>query len=547
VKGSGMAFVEINPRHRDLLQRCQLCSASGFLALPGLVISGHPERHVVRVTLGHGPGAVAAFLKREHRLPWKDRVINAGAGFGFASKSCREARILQALEPLGIGCPEWLAVGEDDRGRAFLLVREVAGTDLRVFLHARWARAEEERHRFAQHLGRALAHVHNAGFDHPDLCAKHVLVDPDDETISFLDWQRSRRRSRVSWARRCQDLAALCATLADDLASQTERLACLRSYLRECRRQHIPTPDSVLRVAFHILYQEKRLLRQRRIREQRSVPRLSESPSVIWLDGEKLCLTPEMHSLIDSRIPAMFVLANLPPRPRNLQWREVVLLTATRSAVLVRRRTNRLVRGCWAWLCRRPLTSPETRRAGILFRLQRFGIPAPRVLAFGQQRVVPWRTESFLLTESPARLLDLSAWLAEPFAAGGPSIRERGRALREAAELLRRLHEADCYLEARADDSSGPFFLELGRERQGSVVLGNPEAVRLRRPRDAKPALGDLVGLHNRGLGSVRRTDALRFLLSYLRQSRLTFAAKRFARELLAARQPSRAQRRAVA
>ena len=70
--------------------------------------------------------------------------------------------------------------------------------------------------------------------------------------------------------------------------------------------------------------------------------------------------------------------------------------------LLVRRWCDRPLAWLWCVLRRRPLLSPELREAGTLFRRQKHGQVAPRVLAFGQRRPRPWRTESFLLTESEA-------------------------------------------------------------------------------------------------------------------------------------------------
>src|SRR5439155_7818233 len=74
----------------------------------------------------------------------------------------------------------------------------------------------------------------------------------------------------------------------------------------------------------------------------------------------------------------------------------------------------------------------------LLFRLQRHGVPAPRVLAMGQRRELPWRLESFLLTEPAADAVPLDVWLRRP-------ARGRRRVLREAGALLARLHQASCY------------------------------------------------------------------------------------------------------
>jgi hypothetical protein len=68
----------------------------------------------------------------------------------------------------------------------------------------------------------------------------------------------------------------------------------------------------------------------------------------------------------------------------------------------VRRWCNRPLAWLWSILRGRRLLSPELRDAGRLFRLRKHGLPAPRVLAFGQRRPLPWRTASFLLTEGGA-------------------------------------------------------------------------------------------------------------------------------------------------
>src|SRR5262249_29838796 len=150
-----------------------------FLSLPVVIISGHPDRFVGRVVLSSGEEEFTAFLKREHHIPWRSRLASLLAGFGFVSRSLREARTLQALQREGIGCAEWLAAGEDGKGRAFLLIREVTGAvELREYL--RDEREAGRRTAVMRVLGAALAGLHNAGFEHPDLYAKHVLINRVD-------------------------------------------------------------------------------------------------------------------------------------------------------------------------------------------------------------------------------------------------------------------------------------------------------------------------------------------------------------------------------
>src|SRR5947209_322009 len=110
-----MAFVEIEPGSRDLLSRHGLAAARDFLGWSGVILSGHPSRHVLRVSLDDE----TFILKKEHRVPWRDRFGSAWAGYGWASKSVREARVLHQLHAAGIPCPTVVACGEEG-GRAFL-------------------------------------------------------------------------------------------------------------------------------------------------------------------------------------------------------------------------------------------------------------------------------------------------------------------------------------------------------------------------------------------------------------------------------------------
>ncbi len=411
-----MAFVEINPKYEEFLRRQGLVRAEQFLRLPAVIISGHPDRNVAQVALGEPAERVAAFLKREHRIRIKDRLAAAWAGFGPASKSAREARLLQALERAGIGCPEWLAFGEDGRGRAFLLLRQMAGVvELRRLLEERRkALAPAERYRFARHLGEQLALIHAAGFDHPDLYSKHVLVDPDTGAISLLDWQRSRHRARVPWSARCRDLAALHATLADHLASPRERLACLRAYL--CHPAASRSQD-LRRTIVRVRRKAAALRRRRHIREQLQPPLAIGVQNLIWLDGEALCVTRDYWADLGQKLPPWLS----PPVQAGWQCRVTqvsVPLPGGGTGVLVRRRQFRPLGWLLGLLRRRPPTSPELRQAGLLFRLQRYGVHTPRLLAVGQGPGRFGWTDSFLLVEPLPDTAGGNDWLPSKETAG---------------------------------------------------------------------------------------------------------------------------------
>src|SRR5262245_44247327 len=108
------AYLRINPKYRLLLGQHGLTTPRAILAWPAVIVSGHPDRNVARITLG--ADGVTLYLKREHHVSWKQRLANWWAGYGLVSLCHREAATLNALQRLGLGCPDWIAVGADGRG-----------------------------------------------------------------------------------------------------------------------------------------------------------------------------------------------------------------------------------------------------------------------------------------------------------------------------------------------------------------------------------------------------------------------------------------------
>jgi hypothetical protein len=534
-----MAYMEINPAYRDFLESQGLTEAAQMTALPGVVVCGHPERHVMQVTLPFPDSCWAdesmrCFLKRQHRVSWRQRLANAWAGFGLVSSSRREARLLRALPRAGVGCPEWLAAGEDNQGRAFLLVRALNdAVDLPTFLRDQQDAAPRWRRRFFRHLGENLARLHDAGFEHRDLYAKHVLIDPSDASLYFLDWQRGRQRAFLDWPHRWHDLAALHATLTDDLASPRDRLACLRAYLRSILA--IRTPRRFRQQCVRqIGRQAERLLRRRPVREQRQTAAVIGAQQLIWLDGEGLCVTPEFHAALHDRerfqelIREEMPVAGLSRQPLNVP--------GLGQTTLIRRWSHTSWRWLWAWLGGRRWLSPEVRQAGLLFRLQRYGIGAPQLLAFGQRQRRPWRGESFLLTAPPRETVGLADWLEQHSHPWTAEFKQRQLLLRDAARLMRRLHEAGCQLGGAAD------AVERLQVRQhpklpAAVVLGSIDGLVLNRRTTPAQALRDLAVLDDSPAALLcSHTELLRFLLTYLGQKKLTPQVRELIAQLMALR-----------
>src|SRR5262249_29876386 len=160
-----------------------------------------------------------------------------------------------------------------------------------------------------------------------------------------------------------------------------ERLLCLDAYLRKSQLRSAKCQTSLLATARYICHLAGRLLRQRRIREICKVPAPHVPQRLIWQDGEALCLTPEFHAYLGGHIPGWLRLGELSPQPGTWEKRSYMQISDGRKAVLIQRRQSGLLFSLRALLGRRPLLSPEVRRAGLHFRLERYGIGTARLLA----------------------------------------------------------------------------------------------------------------------------------------------------------------------
>jgi hypothetical protein len=531
--GRHREFVEVQPQYRNLLKQLGLKNPDDFLNLPSVIVSGHPDRHVARVKLGSGPSHFSAYLKREHRLPWRDRLSNAWAGFGWCSKSYREARVLQAMRQKGVSCPEFLAVGEDGRGRAFLLVRELPeSVDLRTYLQETRFSDPTARWHFAHELGKSLARLHDAGFDHPDLYSKHVLVNPRRPGVSLLDCQRSRRRHMLTWYMRWQDLAALDATLTEDLAAPRDRLRCLRSYLRAVLTTHPPKPF-LRKAAATIRQHAGHLLRHRHIRELRQPPLKPDVQGLIWVNGESTCVTREFHDALQGRIPVELLTGRRMPFSNwslGLRGSQVTCcrhsFRGVGPTILTQRRACLPFRWLLAKLRGRRLLSPELEQAGIIFRLERYGVRCARLLAFGQSQNRPWRYESFILVQDRIHGITPSQWMAAHSDIRWTAERkQRWKLLRAAGAMLQCMHQAHCYLPHIPDES---LAIENTSKEGPVLFLATAKNFRKRRYASRKLAKKNLRTLiETFCLANFSQTDRMRILLSYLGQERLTKDAKK--------------------
>lgn len=279
------SILQLNPRHKSLVRSHRLDDFDRVMGWPHAPAElGHATREVARVAIAAANefgGAV--FVKREWHTPWKDCLRNFVAGFGWGTKARREWRVLEALARAGVGCPEPIVLAERGglRPRGYLMLGAIPDShELGRYLAARGAGMTlRERRSLARQLGREIARMHDAGIDHPDLFAKHILLDgASPPRVYFIDMQRSSLRRRVSVSRRLRDLAALDATVPRELASDRDRLALFKAYT-----EHARVPISRWHAIPSIERRSGLLARRRKIRAMQSAADL-EAPRFAELD-----------------------------------------------------------------------------------------------------------------------------------------------------------------------------------------------------------------------------------------------------------------------
>ncbi len=473
---------KIHPAFAELFARAGLNHAAAFLELPGEVVSGHADRHVMRVEI---PGAPRAFyLKRQHVVGWREKFLNRRAGFGWVSRCEREAELLEQLDAANLPAPHWAAFGAHG-GRAFLLAEEVPdAVDLRRILSDN-ALSIVQRRKLAVRLGEAVAAVHAAGFSTPDLTAKHVLVNPDTLGITFLDWP-SATRGVVSDAARADALGALHASLT--LASSADRVRVLRGYcariclserrgvspqVRKNQHEKQPRAKNQARLAFasgnalaglrraarqdltqNVLRAANRHAKRRSVRDQLQ----PEAPSqrLVWLAGEAVCAIPEIAAVWPKPAiaPPFYGFGADGTTHVRIAGRDAVLVRGCTSAPLGRFRA--LVRAT-------PWRSAGVTIGRVLFHLERYGVPAPRLLAFGQRLTSAARADWFALYEVPNGV-PLRKW--RHTASSGA----RRVTFGEVSRCLEKLHAAGCVL----TNAQTAFAVCNGR-----VCVADPRAVRI--------------------------------------------------------------------
>ena len=217
------------------------------------------------------------------------RLKNWRAGFGWVSRCEREAITLAQLEQQKLPGPQWLAYGHDARGRAFLLVDEIAhASDCRV-VATRVSLTATQRRSLIEKTATTIASFHNAGFTTPELAAKHLLVNPEPGEVSLIDWQSSSSDKPIRESDRQTWLAGLQASLCESAATPRERLRFARAYVKT----HGNGTKTRLAVFVKPIIEMAELMRTR-TSKQLQLQEIETRQRLVWLAGETVCVIPEM-------------------------------------------------------------------------------------------------------------------------------------------------------------------------------------------------------------------------------------------------------------
>jgi hypothetical protein len=273
----------------------------------------------------------------------------------------------------------------------------------------------------------------------------------------------------VPWSNRVRTLAALRASCPDGLIPDPTWATLLSAYLAEatCHESGGPAPD---RFAERVRHSAGRLRDRKGIRSQRVVT-TAVTQELVRFNGETVCAIPEIAGFVGQECQrASLYHPTRDGRPLSLPAGRIGLLRATRH----RRPFARWV----AMLRGRSWRSPELKTARLLFHLERHGIPAPKLLAYGQT-VPHWSAAgSFVLSDPPAAVPVGSA--------DADAVRD----------LVDRLHAAGCRLRVIGPEGE-PFGVANGR-----VVVREVTRLRLGRGLSRRQAERDqrLVTSYFQGL-----------------------------------------------
>ena len=227
----------VSTAYRAMLQRSGLVRFADFCGSEGEVISAHGSRDVVKLALTAEDGPHTVYLKRFGPTHLKDALKDLLRLRRVRTKALVEFTMLCALRDVDVAVPNAIACGERhvlgrDRASFIMIDALPAGRPLDEVLTD--VDEPTRRRRLIASAAAFVRRMHDAGFTHTDLFAKHLFVAEaadDAWSVSVIDLQRGRLEASASRKRRGRDLAALMVSLEPDAMTLRERRMFLLGYL----------------------------------------------------------------------------------------------------------------------------------------------------------------------------------------------------------------------------------------------------------------------------------------------------------------------------
>jgi tRNA A-37 threonylcarbamoyl transferase component Bud32 len=203
------------------------------------------------------PGAGRVFVRQYLHGGALRRVT--GDRYRGDARFLAELRALDEAARAGVPVPEALGFVSRPAGlstrRGWLLAREVAGAaDALAFLASRPGAAR--RRGVLESAGRAMRRLHDAGFEHPDLHLKNLLVTERGDVL-VLDLDAARRRDALTHEQRLAGLFRFDRYAAKQAAagrsvSRADRMRVLRAYAGDDWPRRDEVRELARRLARHI-------------------------------------------------------------------------------------------------------------------------------------------------------------------------------------------------------------------------------------------------------------------------------------------------------
>lgn len=418
----------MNPKFASLLKVLPLHSFDAMMhATTGHLVGEHQSRHIAQLQLPDDQPVSSVYLKREFSSHWKDLFVPLLKGLGVLTKSRCEWEHLWALRKQGIFCPEPIAYAQTGwiRPRGFLALAPLPGVPLFQFWKNRqWAENRKTRHRIIRTIAESVAHLHNAGFDQPDLYSKHLWIEllPETCRIFFIDFQRSRRLRKLSLRVRWKNLASLNASVSAGHATWTDRLLFLRHYLKTTGL------DSHFRHAVKsILTRNNRLKKRHKFRQWDSLVTKSSirTQPIFRLDKSHMWINKDFRQVLSSagfsNVKAIMKQSSgtlLRRLPNRENWRYEFTQKNHSTTIIGYLKRHCEKKRLWKRLnfhYQHQLTSEGCQEAHNVLTLERNGILCMRLMAFGEHKNSQGQLESFLLTEEVPNAIPLDSLLRDTF------------------------------------------------------------------------------------------------------------------------------------